>query len=183
MADQLVTTVSPPAILGGTGAGPNRDVSAERRAEALLGEAYGITGNAKIDQERERQCLHMQDQESVRDHLEEWASKFECRDAADRKAVNEYLGKLQQPDMKPADLVKASDSFLKDIASRGVPEVRETAPGSTRYVDYMLQKISVATEALASYKDVKVDDRNLFHEFLVNPIRADLRFIGTSRAL
>jgi hypothetical protein len=104
----------------------------------------------------------------VRDHLEEYASKFECRDAADRKAVNEYLGKLQQPGLKPADLVKASDSFLKDIASRGVPEVRETAPGMTRVADYMLQNISVATEAFASLKDVKVDDKDLFHKFLVS---------------
>lgn len=148
--------------------GENRDVDAERRAENLLGEGYGLTGNAKIDEQRERQSLHIQDQESVRDHLEEWASKFECRDGADRKAVSEYLEKLQQPDMKPADLVKASDGFLEDVASRGIPEVRESAPGTTHYTDYMLQKISVATEAFASYKDVKVDDKDLFHKFLVS---------------
>jgi hypothetical protein len=65
--------------------------------------------------------------------------------------------------MKPADLVKASDAFLKDIASRGIPEIRETKPGTTSVADYMLQNIGVATEAFASYNDVKVDDKDLFH--------------------
>ena len=151
---------------GRAGAGVNADLDAERRAEQLR-VLYGQTGDAKIDQENERRNLHIQDQESVRDHLEQWASEFQCRDAADRKAVNEYLGRIQQPGMKPADLVKASDSFLKDIASRGVPEVRESAPRRTRVVDHALENISVATQAFASYKDVKVEDKYLFQSFLV----------------
>lgn len=106
------------------------------------------------------------DQEKVRNRLEEWASKFKCRDAADRKAVNQYMEKLQQPDLKPTDLVKASNDFLKDIASRGVPEVRRDAQGSTRSVDWALEEISRTASWFASDNGIKAEDNGkVFREF------------------
>src|SRR5437868_13070691 len=114
--------------------GENTDGDAERRAEALLGD----------------ENINLGDQESVRNHLEQWASQWECRDTVDRKAISNYLDRLQQPNMTPADLVKTTGDFLKTMADRGVSQVHEIAPGTTRTVDYMLQNMRVAREAFAS---------------------------------
>jgi hypothetical protein len=115
-----------------------------------------------------RYNIDLKDADNVKSHLEGWAEKFASDPAlsnpADKARANEFMAKLQDPNVKGDALVSATKDFLNGIkADHG----GETPTGMllNERLGRPLDNISLVTQAYGATNNLKGGDIMLYHDF------------------
>lgn len=115
-----------------------------------------------------RYNIDLKDADNVKSRLEGWAEKFAADSAltnpADKARANEFMAKLQDPNVKGEALVNATTDFLNGIKANHGGDA-PTGMLLNERLGRPLDNISLVTQAYGATNNLKGGDIMLYHDF------------------